>query len=75
MFAGEHSSSYTHVLYHVGMTALFVAAVYAVILLLFKPLLRKGGRGGRPGKGRAGGVANRQQRRQERAMAKRKRHY
>jgi hypothetical protein len=77
MLAGEHSSSLTHVLYHVGMTALFVAAVYTVILLLFRPLLRGGRRGDRPSrKWRAGGVvANRQQRRQERAMTKRKRHY
>lgn len=29
MFAGEHSPSYTHVLYHVGMTTLFVVAVFA----------------------------------------------
>ena len=75
MFAGEHSSSWTHVLHHVGMIALFVAAVCAVILLVFGPLLRRGGRGGRPGKWRGGGGANRQQRRLLLAAAKRKRHY
>lgn len=45
MFAGEHSSSYMHVLYHVGMTVLCLAASYTVIMVLFGPLLRKGGRG------------------------------
>ena len=75
MFAGEHSSSWTHVLYHLGMNALVVAAVVAVILLLFRPLLRRGGRGGRPGKWRAPAGANRQRRRQEGATAKRKRRY
>ena len=75
MVAGEHSSSFTHFLYHIGMTTLLALGVYAVILLLLRPLWRKRRREGRPVEWPAGGGANRQQRRRERAMAKRKRRY
>ena len=65
MAPGGHSSDLTHVLYHLGMAALAVAALYAMIFVVLRPLLRSAKGGERRGNARPG--LNRRQRRQQRA--------
>lgn len=69
-----HSFNLTHTLYHLVMTALFVALIYAVILLVLMQATHAGRSGRRKSKWASGGP-NRRQRRAERAMGRHRRGY
>lgn len=67
----KHSSSFSHLLYHVGFKLVLVALLMAVIYWMVKLAQLREKRGKRKLPKVAG--LNRQQRRQERAMSTRKR--
>ena len=68
----RHSSEWTHVLSDLGRTALIVALMYGVVIAVVKLATRSKRSGDRESQYVRG--SNRQQRRQERAANRRKRH-